>query len=242
MIRLENVLKIPLQDFLKTSWRCLEDVFARTLEDVLTKSWRCLEDVFWRRMTKANMSVLIKTSWRRLEDVFWRRRRKTSSRRLQNVFIKMNVWWDLCETSWRCLEYVFARRLEDVLKTSSRCLAKTSWRCLKDVLKKSWKCLEDVLARRLENVLKVVFKTSWSRRIYWSWLRRLERLMTEANLFFLMKTSWKRFLKTKTKDVFKTSSRRLHEDEYLLGYNNTSLIKSDQIVSNVDDLCSMLIN
>ena len=49
-------------------------------------------------------------------------------------------------------------------------------------------------------------------------------------------------MKTKTKDVFKTSSRRLHEDEYLLGYNNTSLIKSDQIVSNVDDLCSKLIN
>ena len=160
--------------------------------------------------------------------------------RLENV-LKIPLQ-DFLKTSWRCLEYVFARRLEDVLKTSSRCLAKTSWRCLKDVLKKSWKCLEDVLARRLENVLKVVFKTSWSRRIYWFWLRRLERLMTEANLFVLMKTSWKRFLKTKTKDVFKTSSRRLHEDEYLLGYNNTSLIKSDQIVSNVDDLCSMLIN
>ena len=29
--------------------------------------------------------------------------------------------------------------------------------------------------------------------------------------------SWRRLLKTKTKDVFKTSSRRLHQDECLLG-------------------------
>ena len=44
-------------------------------------------------MTKANMFVLIKTFWRRLEDIFWWRRRKTSSRSLQDVFIKTNVWW-----------------------------------------------------------------------------------------------------------------------------------------------------
>ena len=117
MIRLEKVLKISLQDVLKTSskcledvlkmsWRCLEDVFktswktfsrrliAKTNILVLTKtSWRRLEDVFWRRKAKANIFVLIKTSWRRLEDVFWRRRRKTSSRRLQGVFIKTNVCW-----------------------------------------------------------------------------------------------------------------------------------------------------
>ena len=62
---------------------------------VLTKtSWRRLKDVFWRRKAKANIFVLIKTSWRRLEDAFWRRRRKTSSRRLQEVFIKTNVWWE----------------------------------------------------------------------------------------------------------------------------------------------------
>ena len=35
MIRLENILKTSLQDVLKTSWRCLEDVFARRLQDVL---------------------------------------------------------------------------------------------------------------------------------------------------------------------------------------------------------------
>ena len=73
-----------------------------------------------------------------------------------------------------------------VLKTSWRYLWKTSWRCLedvfarrlKDVLKTSWRRLEDVLPRR-------IYWVSW---IYSSWSRRL--------------------LKTKTKDVFKTSSSR----------------------------------
>ena len=48
----------------------------------LKTSWKRLEDVFWGRMSKANIFVLIKTSWRRLQDVFWTRRRKISSRRL----------------------------------------------------------------------------------------------------------------------------------------------------------------
>ena len=76
---LQDVLKMFLQDFLKTSWRRFEDVWTRRIY----WSWsRRLEDVFWRRMTKANIFVLIKISWRCLQDVFWRRRRKTSSRRL----------------------------------------------------------------------------------------------------------------------------------------------------------------
>ena len=49
MVRLENVLKISLQDVLKTSWR---------------------------HMAKANIFVLIKTSWRRLQNIFWRRKSK----------------------------------------------------------------------------------------------------------------------------------------------------------------------
>ena len=108
--RLENVLKTfwrGLENVLKTSWGFLEDDFARHLEDILKTSWRRLEnvlktyyqdeytgldqDVFWRRMSKANIFVLIKASWRHLEDVFWRRRRKASSRGLQDAFIKRNV-------------------------------------------------------------------------------------------------------------------------------------------------------
>ena len=86
-------------------------------------------------------------------------------------------WRRFCKTSSRLFKDILARRLEDVLKMS-------------------WKCLEDV----------------WPRRVYWSWSRRLEdvfrRRMSIANMFVLIKTSWRRFLKTKTKDVFKKSSSR----------------------------------
>ena len=128
-----------------------------------------------------------------------------------------------------------------VLKTSWRYLCKTSWKCLEDVLKTPWRRFKDVLKtswRRLEDI--------WPRQIYWSWPRRLEdvfwRRKAKANIFVLIKTSWRRLedvfwrrkakanifaliktssrrlLKTKTKDVFKTSSIRLHQDECLPGY------------------------
>ena len=45
MIRLENVLKISLQDVFKTSSKRLEDVFARRLEYVLKTSLKRLKDV-----------------------------------------------------------------------------------------------------------------------------------------------------------------------------------------------------
>ena len=127
------------------------------------------------------------------------------------------------------LQDIFARRLEDVLKTSSRRLQdalKTFWRRLEDVsqdvLKMSWRYLKDVFktsCRRLENVLKRLGKTSWrrledewQRRIYWSWPSCLEDVlwshMTKSNIFVLMKTCWRRLLKMKAKDIFKTSSSR----------------------------------
>ena len=109
MVRLENVLKISLQDVLKTSWRRFEDVLKMSWRPFCKTSWRRLENVLktsWRRIAKTNILVLTKTSsedvrlrrtyssWsRRLEDVFWRRRRKTSSRSLQDVFIKTSVCW-----------------------------------------------------------------------------------------------------------------------------------------------------
>ena len=114
------------------------------------------------------------------------------------------TWWDVLKMSWRCLEDVF----QDALKMF--------WRRLQNVLKTSWRCLEDVFARRLENVLK----TPW-------------RCIAKTNILCLTKTSWRRFedvrlrrtysswsrclLKTRTKDVFRTSSGRLHQDECLLG-------------------------
>ena len=86
----------------------------------------------------------MKTSWRRLKDVFRLRLQKTSSRRLQDVLIKTNIFalvTRLQKTPWSrpiflSWPYVFkasSRRLQDVFKTSSRSLAKTSLRRLQDV-------------------------------------------------------------------------------------------------------------
>ena len=131
-------------------------------------------------------------------------------------YVLKTSWRYSCKTSWRCLEDVFKtswRGLEDVLKTFWRGLAdvlKMPWRRLQNVLKTSSRCLEDVFARRLEDV--------WPRRIYWSWPSRLEdvcwRHKAKANIFVLIKTSWRRFLKTKTK-----SSWRLHQDKCFLGFS-----------------------
>ena len=95
--RLEDVLKKFLQDILKTSWKLLEDEWPRRIywHWPTKTSWRRLKDVFRRCKPKANIFVLIKTSWRQLQDVFWRQRRKTSSRLLQEVFIKKNVSWEV---------------------------------------------------------------------------------------------------------------------------------------------------
>ena len=93
--RLEDVLKTFWRCLGKTSRRFLEDDFARRLEDVLKTygqdKYIGFDQDARRRMSKTNIFVLIKTSWRSLQDIFWRRRRKTSSRPLQDIFIKTNV-------------------------------------------------------------------------------------------------------------------------------------------------------
>ena len=117
--RLEDVLKTSwrcLEDILKTSSKSLEDVFARRLEDVLKTSWRRLGYVWLRRFYwpwPRRLEDVLKTSskdvrlrrkyssWsRRLENVFWRWRRKTYSRRRQDVFIKTNVCWVVSKSVW----------------------------------------------------------------------------------------------------------------------------------------------
>ena len=123
-------MKTSWRHICKTSWRCPSKMSWTCLEVVLKMSWSCLEDVlklswkrlktydqdeyivlhqdvFWRRMNKANIFVLIKTSWKRLKDVFWRQRQKTSSRRLQEVFIKVNICWVVCSTRFHLCYYVF---------------------------------------------------------------------------------------------------------------------------------------
>ena len=106
MIRLENVLKISLQDVLKMS--------SRRLQHILKRSWRCVEDVFQDVFAK-RLENVIKTSWKRLEDVLKEYGQdedegldqdvlKTSS---ENIRLRRkNLFW--------------SRRLEDVFKKSSQ--------------------------------------------------------------------------------------------------------------------------
>ena len=112
--------------------------------------------------------VLMKTSWRRLsssssEDVF-----KTSSRRLdQDEYVRLSLTSseDVFKTSSRRLgqdQYIrlghtSSRRLQDVFKTSSRCLEKH----LQDIFKTSSRRLQDIF----EAPSKDVFKTFSTRII-----------------------------------------------------------------------------
>ena len=144
-MRLENVLKISLQNALKTSWRCLEDVLKiRRLEDVL----------------KTILQDFLKTSWRRFYKTSWRRLGKTSWRRMSKMIILLliktsseDVWVRLTYSSW-------SRRLEDVLKMSWRCLEnllkmylrRMSWGNRFFLFKTSWRRLEDIFWRRMQKM------------------------------------------------------------------------------------------
>ena len=105
--------------------------------------------------------------WRRLEDVFRLRLQKTSSRRLQEVLIKTNMFTlalRLQKTSSRrlgqdqyiCLGHVSLRRLQDVFKTPSRRLDQDEY------VRPSLTSSEDVLVKT--NIFDLIFKTS-SRRL-----------------------------------------------------------------------------
>ena len=157
--RLKDVLKMScrrfckrswrrLEDLLKTSWRCLEDIWSRRIY----WSWsRRLEDVFWRRMSKANIFVLVKMPWKRFEDV-------------------LKAFSKCLKTSWRCLEDVFARSLEDALKTS--------WKCLEELLKMD---NQEEYIDLDQDVLKTSYKDVWVRQIYSSWSRRLEGVLKTSS-------------------------------------------------------------
>ena len=137
MICLENVLKTSFEDFLKTFWRCLEDVL-KTSRRVLAR-----RDV-------------MKTSWKRLEDVL-----KTYD---QDDYIGLDQ--DVLKTSWRCLlktyelgEYI--RLDQDVLKTSWGRLLKTK---PKDVFKTSSRHLhrdECLLDQYFDQINKFLIMFLW---------------------------------------------------------------------------------
>ena len=76
---------------------------------------------------------------------------------LQDV-LKMS-WRRFCKASWRRFEDIFAKRLENFLKTSWRRMTRTN------IL---------VLTKTYLRRLKMSSEEVWLRRIYSSWLKRLE--------------------------------------------------------------------
>ena len=97
--------------------------------------------------------VLMKTSSRRLGDVFHLRLQKTSSRGLQDVLIKTNIFALLIrlqKTSSRSLQDVLQKRLQDVFKTSSR--------RFENVFKRSSRPLPEVLQRCLQDTFKTYYQ------------------------------------------------------------------------------------
>ena len=154
-----------------------------------------LKNFFFNRYFPANIPLdedVLKTSWRYLDQGEYVRLSLTSSRCLQDVLVKINI-------------FVLAIRLQDVFKTSSIRLAKMLWRRFQDVLQKRLQDIFKTSSRRFEGVFKTssrhlqdVFKTS-SKRL-------------EKRLQGIIKTSSRRFenvFKASCKDIFKTFSRRI---------------------------------
>ena len=112
---------------------------------------------------------------------------------------------DLLFFQKRCSGWVFLR-LEDILKTSWKRLGKTSWRRLENVLQTFQRPMARtnilVWSRRLEDVLS--FEDIWVRQIYSFWPRRLEDVLNTSS-----KNEDKRLLREILKKSFQ-------QDEYLL--------------------------
>ena len=157
---------------------------------------------------KTSFQDVLKMSWRRLGEAFRKSLRgfcKTSRGRLKTS------WRCLGKTPWRCLEDVLKTSpelLQIVLKMSWRRLCKTFWRHLWNDLKTTWR-------RMAKMKIFALIKTFWKRlqEIFW---RRMAKTNIRLDRDVLKTSSEKederRLLKKKTKEVFKTSSRRLHLD------------------------------
>ena len=108
-----------------------------------------------------------------LEDIFCLRLQKTSSRRLQDLLIKINIF--VLVTHLQAVFKIFSRRLQDIFKTSCQDV-------LQRRLQKSSRSLQDVLQERLQDIFKTflrrlrdVFETS-SRHLAKASLRHLAKI------------------------------------------------------------------
>ena len=112
---------------------------------------------------------------------------------------KHSSWWrrseDVLSVTFFCLQ----RRLEYILRTSSRHNFKaSSWRrlqedVLEDVLKMSWNYVLKASSRHLEDVLQKRLEDVFGRRIANTPWRRLEgdKLLRWRRLQDVLQTSWK---------------------------------------------------
>ena len=160
------------------------------------------------------------SSWKRLKVVFCLRLQKTSSRRLQDVLMKANIFLliiRLQKTSSRRLQdvlvktniFVLSIRLQDVFKIRFQDVFKTS---CENVFKTSSRHLQGVLPRRLQDV----FKTSSKRLANTSWRHLQDVFKTYHQVkLFLLTSLWEifnMFVRLTAKTVV---YRRIHIDAYL---------------------------
>ena len=110
--------------------------------------------------------VLMKTSWRRLEDAF-RLRFRGSLNQDEHIHLKHTSSEDvLIKTNI----FVLVIRLQDVFKTFSRCLAKTSSKLLQDVFKTSSRRFQDVFKMSSRLLAKASTRCLWD--VFKRFLRR----------------------------------------------------------------------
>ena len=160
-------------------------------------------------MSLNNQPCMTPANIRLDEDVFRLRVQKTSSRRLQDVLIKTNIFPILIrlqKTSWsrpiysscsyvfktssRRLQEVLPRCLQNVFKTSSRRLAKTSSRHLQDAFDTFWRSLQDVFktsSRRLAKVSSRRFQDVSSS--YTVLVNKFSRCLQDVFTTFLRRTA-----------------------------------------------------
>ena len=126
VIRLENILKASwrcLEDMLtrkvylqpyvsKTSWKCLEHVLKTSLQDVFITSWKRLEDFFATRLEEVLKTYVQGECIVLDQDVLKTTFEDKDKRRLQDVFTKTNVCWTLSlmslwaiKTAWERILY-----------------------------------------------------------------------------------------------------------------------------------------
>ena len=176
----------------------------------------------WKQLIPSKQS----SWWRRLEDVFCLCLQKTSSRHLQDeyirlthtssedVFIKTNIFVlvirlpDFLKTSSRCLQDILKRRLaktslrhlQDVFKTSCQGVVKTSSRLLQDVLQKHLQDIFKTSSKRFQDVFKTSRHLQDAFETFW---RRLQDVLKISWRRFC-KTSWRRKKPERFQDAFKT--------------------------------------